>query len=217
MTAPFAAAIYGKTGTGKTTLARSFIGNAPRVVVFDPTRQWQSFPGFETVATLRDLTERLANNYASFRVAYSPPRGADTPAYLAKACEIIMHYQLEQNAREDFGGVMLVVEEMAASYSNAAQERSDLGVVKEMILQRRHANVAIVGVSQRPQNVGTNYRDNVDQTCSFALGSARAQAEVIDKVKTYGAQWPARLMALPRFHYLNVTDDSVTEEKTKPL
>lgn len=147
--------IFGKTGTGKTYLAKKIIEQYSRVMIFDRMGEYRNCLVIET---LDDFINYFSLVPESFIVACRFEVLSDYE-YAAKACEII-------------GNLLLVLEE-ATGYLTS---RKEVDCYMSLILHGRHNGISLLGISQRPMGISINFRDMSTTRISFAQDSPESIA-----------------------------------------
>lgn len=167
-------AVFGRRGTGKTSLARRLVAPWRRAVAFDPEAEWCRFPGWRGVGTLGELRRVLRSRWGSaFRVALVPAAaGADLRAELHELARLLW---LAQDPAHHPPPVALIVDEMSLGYPVRPLPRELWGMPR-VTLQGRHRQLAVVGISQRPALVSADFRSSAHRTLLLQLGAADQRA-----------------------------------------
>ena len=139
--------VYGKTGTGKTSLAQKIIAEKKRVIIIDPKDEYEDGLIF---SNLLDLFQ--------FMISYNPKEfkficrfESDLEhEYLFSLCQVI----------ED---VLLVVEEAEIYISPFAKSSTFLDLCR----YGRHHNISILGIARRSSELSINFRSLVTRLISF--------------------------------------------------
>lgn len=139
-------AIFGMTGSGKSTLTRKVRGLFSRVVIFDRLQEWahatpvHDFESFKVA--YRELFEAPA-----FEIVIKPRPGMSTDALLDMTDKILaLIYQVEMHQKK---GLSVIFEEVWLY----APIHSIPQWFQETMLTGRHYGISIVGNSQRPASV----------------------------------------------------------------
>lgn len=184
-------AIYGRRGTGKTTMIKSLIEKRRRVLVLDPKKEYPNPVAWSDLSAMLERPE--------FRICYRPIKGSE-PAALAKICR-----ELEKNRT---GRITLVIDELHKFDGNKAGE--GLAEFSEAVLEGRHADIEIIGATQRPANVSTDFRGNAEISYIFGL----SWANDVDAVcKMIGRQHRERLIGLVPHEFLRFEGGKLTQGK----
>lgn len=139
--------IYGRTGTGKSSLAKKIILKYPRVIIIDPLHEYVNGMIFYDFESLIEYTEKnLSNNY-TYICRFSSDIEHD---YLFRFVQII-------------GNLLLVVEEAEIYISPTSQSSTFLNLCR----YGRHQNISILGIARRVSELSINFRAFVDTIISF--------------------------------------------------
>ncbi|MCK9282165.1 MAG: DUF87 domain-containing protein [Melioribacteraceae bacterium] len=139
--------IYGKTGTGKSHLAKELIYNYNRVVIIDPKAEYMDGLVFNNFIDLVDYYKDNEPDEFIFICRFESDLEHE---YIFKFCQII----------ED---VLLVVEEAEIYISPYAKSSAFLDLCR----YGRHHNVSILGIARRVSELSINFRALVTRLISF--------------------------------------------------
>jgi DNA helicase HerA-like ATPase len=204
-------AVYGARGSGKSTLARQLVRDRHRVIVLDPSRDWQK-RGVKAVRDLSELSALIARDWKrGFNVVYTAPPGKDALA-LHRLSDLICAYQEKFYRGRTSDEVTLVVDEMAEAYSNADAQSDHLSGFRRVILQGRHFGIGVVGISQRPADIAARFRDNCGRTFCFALHDHTSRDAIVKRI---GRSHAGAVGSLAAFEYLAIVGSGVTRGKTR--
>lgn len=202
--------VVGRRGSGKSTLVKNLIGGEPRVIVFDPMREYGAI-GFQTVETLEALRLAVAGGWdRGFRVAFVPTRHARAEAF-ERVCDFVLRAQRPYFDGSDHRQILLVAEELNIVFPSHGKAS---GSFSECILQGRHYGINIIGVTQRPALVGPTFRDNCRTWYVLPLGGNDDRQEVLRKS---GKEWTEPLRVLENHNFLEIRDGVVSEGKNPPI
>ena len=203
-------AVYGRRGTGKSTLVKSILRDRSRVVVFDPTGEYARLRGYAAAATIAAVRDHMKQGWKrGFRIAYVPRW--DHIGELHDLTEFVWAAQAPYDDGRDHRQVTLVVEEANLAMP-ASQLPRDKGGIVRAILQGRHRGIEIIGVTQRPALVHPNFRGNAAETWLFALEDYND----IGTVRRWLGDGVAdQLKGLPVFTALHVIGQEITRETIK--
>ena len=202
---PIVRCVFGKRGSGKTTLARALADDAPRVLAFDPLGEgdWGGRPGWRTTTTRDALKRAIVAGVAAgaYRIAYTPDARSTDPVteagFLADAA------RAAQAAYADDGvPLLLVIDEANLAFPVDYARTARCAALRALILQGRHRGVGLLFVTQRPANIGVDARSQAAETYAFRLALAldkRAVAELHPDAER-------RLQSLAEFHFLRISD-----------
>lgn len=202
--------ICGRRGSGKTTLAKAEIGPACRVVVFDPIGEYQH-EGFTVAQSLGDVLAAIKRGRAAgFRVAYQPGVKESLVAELHGLAMLLWEVQKPYFEGRDTRELTLLVDEMNLSYPNAIPNK--LSGFTRLVLQGRHAGINLIGISQRPALVNTNFRDNATKTYVLPLGDHNSISTILSII---GRRNETRILELTPHHWLLWQDGRLSNGENK--
>ena len=204
-------AVYGRRGSGKSTLVQSLLKGRKRVVVFDPMAEFASQRGFVRVSCFRDLVAALRKGWGrGFKIAFVPDD--DFKKVLHGISHVLWGAQAPYDAGRDDRKVTLVVEEMNLCYPPKDLPAGQEGFVRA-ILQGRHRGIEIIGVTQRPALVHPNFRSNAHDTYVFALEDHQDVQAIRRRVWMHVGDFDLR--AIPEFSALHVVGTEVRQVTSK--
>jgi hypothetical protein len=203
--------IFGASGGGKTTLARELIASRGRVVIFDPLDKGDyRGAGFRRVAGRPDLIKALAALWdkPKFRLVYAPARG-DLPAELSWLSDGLM--RIQDTAKK--GGITLLVDELNTAFPVYSLPQGCDGF-KWLCFRGRHYEIDLIGISQRPANVGADFRGNETDRYMFRVAD---HTDLMTLGKMIGRDGKRQLETLERFEYLHWSgrDGRLTKKRTR--
>jgi len=155
--------VYGATGSGKSHLVKGALARARRIIVFDPQHEYGSVCGGEIVSNAGEMIEAMAGDMRGFKVAYQPKGEADMVEQLHTVACALWDWQDVVP-----GTATLVIEEANRGYPNEKVPAKLRGMQK-LVLQGRHRNIQLVGISQRPALVNPDLRTNAGRVVLFRL------------------------------------------------
>lgn len=202
--------VFGTRGYGKSTKARELVAREARVVVVDPSGDWERRRFGHKVTDLPQLSSSIAKDWRNgFRFVLTPPAGSEATA-LDRVCNLVLAYQERLYRRKGADDSVIVCDEMAECYSNADAQTRELSGTKRAILRGRHFGVGMVGITQYPQDVAARFRAMCERSYVFALHD---QAAIDPIVRRIGREHARTIATLPKFAYLAIHDGRVTREK----
>jgi hypothetical protein len=200
--------ITGATGTGKSTVLRDLIAPCRHIVAVDPAGDrivWRN-RGFVCAPDLPDLSAALCVSWRSgFKAVIMPP-AHKTAECLDGVSKLLFAFSEQVKLPH----LALAVDEMAECYNNAHQQRNTLTGFRRVILQGRHINLSVYGVTQRPQDVATQFRANCDRRIILALYTANARKAVLDDI---GAE-NAALLPKEKYQFIEYREGRITKGRT---
>lgn len=170
-------AVWGSSGSGKSTYVQRRIANARRVVVFDPMAEYEKC---DRARRLDDIRLLMEANWTAFRIAYRPPVGKEAEA-LSKVCFGLLKAQEPFLAGQSKRRLTLVVEELNLSFPVHGGATKCPGFA-EICSRGRHSGITVIGISQRAKEVSKRFRGNCTEAVTFMQfdeGDAKAAAESV--------------------------------------
>lgn len=163
--------IFGRTGCGKSHLARSRLRGRRRVVVFDPMGDYGgSGSGFRTVASVAEMADEMATDWEGFRLAYRPDVEGDMPGQLHDVARAV--WRITEGYQDGRSRLPLI---LAVDEANTSMPATQLPAgqrgMQALILRGRHRGVSVWAISQRPALVSADFRGNMHRLIAFALPS----------------------------------------------
>lgn len=202
-------AVFGRRGSGKSTLVKHRLRDQRRVVVFDTVREYGA-EGFVQVETVRNLREALSANWqGGFRIAFVPPARGRRDAF-DLVSRLILRAQRPYFEGADSREILFVVEEADTVYGLD----SDSDAFTECILQGRHYGVNILFVTQRPKLVAPTLRGNARQWFVLPLDYHEDRAEVLRRT---GNEWREAMRTLANHHFLHIADGETKPGRNPPI
>ncbi|MGB0749706.1 MAG: helicase HerA domain-containing protein [Magnetospiraceae bacterium] len=159
--------VYGTSGSGKTTYVKKLVREMPRLVVFDPEEEYSDLPGMVTVDHPRRLGEILDDcKDGHFRVAFVPEEGREE-FDLDQVCKLVSQVQRPFLTGEHTLKTTLVVDELNLSFPLNWQPK--FNQFARACSRGRKRGINVIGVTQRPAEVGTRFRGNLNRVACFRL------------------------------------------------
>jgi hypothetical protein len=200
--------VYGRRGSGKTTRVLLLIRDRPRVVVFDPTGEFEREHGVTAFCDGDALRLYLARHWQrGFRVAFTPRANYEREQLHALAT-FLLACQRPYLDGADARTITLVVEEMNLGYP-AQGLPQHLDGMSRVCNQGRHYGIEVIGVTQRPPLVSATFRGGLAETWIFPLARADDRGEVLNML---GRQWGDQLAALQAHHCLHYHNGAVRRD-----
>ncbi|KLN61313.1 hypothetical protein WH96_06585 [Kiloniella spongiae] len=209
--------VYGGSGSGKSTRTKKLIKDRKRVLIFDPTGEYQHEPGFIQVGRSPnevDLQRAIAANRRGFRIAYQCS-AQNRPMQLHRLCLILMDIQKKVFEKVSYTAadmVTLVVEEMNAGLPNHNLPSEIYGMF-EVCARGRHYGIEVIGVAQRLAGIHADFRGNTTEVYILRPGD-----DVNDRAKTVGllgTQYKDKIDELQPLEYFHKKNGVVTRGKDK--
>lgn len=168
--------IFGKTGTGKSYLAKQIIDSYTRVIICDPKHEYTGL----IFTNFSDLSEYYKDNVPEKFTFVCRFESELDYNYLFKLCLII----------ED---LLLVVEEAEIYISPGARSSSFLDLVR----YGRHHGISILGIARRATELSIDFKAMCDKIISFKQTFPR-------DIKTMQELGFENIETLPDYEYIEI-------------
>lgn len=202
--------IFGRRGSGKTTLAKAKLKGADRVVIFDAMHEYTNEPGFTVAASLTEALEAIRKGWAEgFKVAYQVPVYVDRARALSDLSAMLMQVQQPYKDGGESRQIWLVVEEMSLSVPTHGLPLDAVAFLHLCTLGR-HYGINVIGLSQRPAQVNADFRGNCLERYFFSL---EEHTDLTTVIKMIGPDYKAQLQGLEDHEYLKLYQGTVTRGK----
>lgn len=189
--------ICGKTGSGKTHLAKKLIWSEFSNVIFFDVKNTNSDLDAPTLHSLDDVKEALNNNVT--RIRYVPDALSDDKLKeFDEMCKIIWQY----------GRMHLIVDEMKAIYQKGNTTRSITDYHEALLTRGREKKVGVTGLTQRPHKVPLESMSESEHFFIFKLNIDDDRKRVT-KI-TGGDREKLRTVGQHEFYYYHTRLDSPT-------
>ncbi|MFA7638013.1 MAG: hypothetical protein WCY02_01760 [Parvibaculum sp.] len=204
--------IFGRRGSGKSTLTKGLLKGRPKVVVFDPRAEYGALRGFTAAYTRTDVLKAMKRGWArGFHIAYVPEAGQEIEA-LHKLTSICWAAQSPYEEGRDPRKLTLVIEEADLSYP-VTRLPSHFSGMQRVVNQGRHVGIECIAVSQRPAQISATYRANVATSYLFALAADVDRQEML---RLIGRDYADRLRSLPPYRALVHENGQVSGIEVRP-
>jgi len=205
-------AVFGKSRSGKTAYSINLLKDADRLFVFDPKGTWVKSPGFEIIkhfAQVKTFLDDIGDR--PFRAVYMPEKAARCVERLSTLSLMLMDHQ--DKYFWDKGGkkITLVVDELADAFPLAVPDL--YSGFREMCRKGGEYGVNVLGITQRPATVHTDFRGNLDFITCFQFSLAIDRKAVALAMEDDAIE--SELMGLDKYHFVEFTDGAWT--KRPPL
>lgn len=187
--------IWGGSGSGKSTRAKEMLKSARRVVVFDPMEEYER-EGLKPFRSIAALGKHIATNFNSFRACYIPAPGQEAEA-LHKLSLLLRDLQSGYKAGHHSAQLHLMVEEMNLCFGSNIS--GSLSGFAELCSRGRHSGINLIGISQRPNEVNTRFRGNLEHLFVFRLID---HVDINSLVAALGRDYATKIKSLAPHEYL---------------
>jgi len=190
-------AVFGMSGSGKSYFTKNMVKGLDRVVVFDPEEEYGDLPGFQEITSYRSLLEVLYDCWdGAFRIAYVPPAGHEQRALHEVSCLVERMQSPYKDGKLD-KRTTLVVDELNLSFP--LNYRPEFDGFARIVSRGRKRGINVIGVTQRPAEVATRFRGNLDRIACFGLSLPNDFAVVKE---TMGPVAETEVRSLPKYGHV---------------
>lgn len=186
------------TGSGKTYFVKKhLLRGQNRLVIFDPEEEFCNEPGFELIDDMDKLKAVLRQKWDSdFRIAFVPENQFEERD-LSAVSHLIEQIQEPYKKGDRSKKIMLIIDELSLSFKNPFKEKYS-GFAR-ICSRGRKRGIDVIGISQRPANVSTDFRSSCDSIISFRL----YQPTDLDAMrKVMGPQAESAIQQLPEYSHV---------------
>jgi len=212
----FVTSIFGQRGAGKTTLMNHIINPASRAILFDylHTRKTTADRmNFIHTRSLQDVRRLVIDNYHSgFRIWYQPPPDARAQQEaLSKLSYILWDIQDQQwTSVGDVAFITFGIDEMSLPFP-VTNLSDGLRGFNQVLTGGRHLGFNIVGASQRPAQVHTEFRSAAEVKYFLQLSEPR-DLDVV--AQTIGKPYREVPTVLQKLEYLRYSMGKIEKGNT---
>ncbi|MFC7050672.1 hypothetical protein [Emcibacter nanhaiensis] len=212
----YVVSIFAQRGAGKSTLMDQIIRPLPRVVVFDflDTRAESARKmGMTHTTSLQEFMELVKVGYGDgFKVWYQPPAAPKKQQEaLSKMSHILWDIQKKQReATGDMAMITVGVDEMSQSFP-VTKLPDGLDGFNLLLTAGRHYGFNIIGASQRPAQVSTEFRSAAEVKYFLQLSEPR-DLEVVGQ--TIGKDQIDRVKNLQKLEFIRSRLGKIETGKT---
>lgn len=191
--------ILGKKGSGKSVMARYYVRDKRRLVVYDPMMQFSSLG--VVINNRLDLCHYLKLNMRrSFRVVYQPIIGLREDDFVKtefrEICRIL----------SCFSNIYFMVDEIDNCLSPRGK---DNGFFSNMIQRGRHDQISIVATTIRYTDVSRSLTAQADIIICFHTH----EPSDVKYFRNYLGAFADQLPALPPYHFIKYEKGQVTRHE----
>jgi hypothetical protein len=197
-------AAFGRSGVGKSTIMDAIAAPAERLIVFDflPTGAIRAKKlKLQHVLTIGEVRDIMARKYhQGFRLWYQPPQAGQITALHELSMLIWRVQETMGDALKGYPHLTLMVDEMKGCFPVYSLPSHRQGFYN-LCTAGRHIGVNLVGGSQRPAQVNTEFRGNLDACYLFSLvtDADHQAAKAIG-----GARCAEFVRTAPKYRYVRI-------------
>lgn len=166
--------IFGRSKSGKSTLMDRLVSKRLRLIMFDHIDEREASAqayGLVKVDNLYELQERVDKHYLDGFRYWFQPDGDDLVQCLSDTSKWLLDIQKQfakQHGASNRPEITLAVDEMANCFPNHTL-RKDQDQFSLMCREGRHKGIHLIGATQRPAEVSTKFRGQLEKRFFFSL------------------------------------------------
>jgi energy-coupling factor transporter ATP-binding protein EcfA2 len=207
--------IFGRSGSGKSSLMNEILLSQNRVILFDflnTRRPFAKKNGFKECTTLKDMKHAFIKGYGKgFRIWYRPPIKNQVKALHELSDWLFSVSSMRSDLGFDLPMITLAVDEMSNCYP-VTRLPDNLQGFTHLCKAGRHFNINIVGATQRPAQVSTEFRGQLDRIALLSL-NVPADFEAVRKLG--GPEAEKMVREMPKYNYVLLDNGQLTHGQTR--
>ncbi len=179
--------LFGKSKSGKSTMMNRLMRKHRRVILFDAIEERTESAkeeGFTRVTCINELQLLVNQNYeAGFRYWFMPHYEQDLIQALSDLSTFMLDIQTQyadEYGTENRPTLLLAVDEMADCFPNHIMKKGQ-DTFSVMCRSGRHKGIHLIGATQRPAEVSTKFRGQLEKRFFFSLQEG-ADLDAIEKI-----------------------------------
>lgn len=191
--------LFGASGCGKTTKARSLTAGLKRIVYFDPLAELTNSAGVRVFYNIEQLKKALKACFCSgFRFDFVPTFGKEIKE-LNDLSYFLLELQRGYKNSLHAAQLTLFVDELDIAFPSGITLKDPQNGFAYLCRRGRHYGVNLVGISQRPHQVDICFRGN----CSGIYWFRHAEPSDIDTaVKAIGREYRDKIRNLSNYEFI---------------
>ncbi len=209
--------LFGKSKSGKSTMMNRLIRNHKRVILFDAIDERSADArkeGLTEVTCIDELQDLVNDNYETgFRYWYHPHYEVDLVQALSDLSLFMLDIQTQfadQYGTKGRPSLMLAVDEMADCFPNHTMKKGQ-DSFSSMCRMGRHKGIHLIGATQRPAEVSTKFRGQLEKRFIFSLQEG-VDLEAIERMGgTDGKQLAEAVRLLKPLEYIRMENGIYTK------
>lgn len=160
--------IWGGRGSGKSTRAKFLAKHYQRLIVIDPAGDYWG-KDYIRCKNLNDVLKAIKLNWArDFKIYFDISHADDYESELLALSRALFIVQKPYFAGRDRRKMCLICDEMSLTAPNQKKAKGSRDFLK-LVNLGRHYGLEIIGISQRPAQVDTDFRSNCAENYFFRL------------------------------------------------
>ncbi len=207
--------IFGRSKSGKSTLMDRLVRNRKRLIVFDEIDErahTAANEGLVRINCLNELQDRVDRDYATGFRFWFQPRHSDLVQALSDLSTYLIDIQTQFGDRygiERRPSITLTPDEMADCYPNQIMKKGQDGFSR-MCRMGRHKGIHLIGATQRPAEVSTKFRGQLEKRFFFSLQETVDLEAVAKMGGAHGSELAEKVRLLPKLDYIRMENGRFT-------
>lgn len=200
-------AVFGRSGSGKSTFVKNLIKNDQRLIIFDTQEEYNLKKCYSLPEVLKAVKQKPLN----FKLSYVP-QGVDSyPKHLHALSKLIFAINAPYKQGLSSSLLTFVVEELNQSYP-VHNLKANLTGFRDVCSRGRHFGIRLIGVSQRYAEVNKNFTEN----CTTSVFFAQGVLDIDNANKALGGGCMEKLQSLKPHYFLSIDQKhQIREGKNK--
>jgi DNA helicase HerA-like ATPase len=213
-------AIVGRSGYGKSSMMNRVMRKHKRVILFDHVDERDTEAkreGFTEVRDFNQLQDLVDRHYKTgFRYWFHPDFRDNLIKHLHNLSDFMLDIQADYGRTygvQNRPSLMLAVDEMKNSFPNHALKK-DEDMFSYMCSEGRHKGIHLIGATQRPAEVSTKFRGQMEKIIMFNLNLGND----LDAIEAWGGKKDGKQLReavrlLERLEYIRMENGAYTRGK----
>jgi len=211
---------FGRSQSGKSTILDRIMRPHKRVVLFDPLPARASnaaAEGFAKIEHISELQRAVQANYETgFRFWFKPENEEDfLQQSLSDLSYFLINHQDQYAERYGYGNIpeiLFGVDEMSDCFPNQLLKKDCNGFSK-MCRAGRHSLIHTLGATQRPAEVSTKFRGQLNRRYLFNLTEAADLRHVEEIGGIHGKELALAVSRLKSLEFIRMENNTFTPGK----
>ena len=212
--------LFGRSQSGKSTMMDRILRHHRRVILYDalPARAANAAQeGYTQITSVSDLIAAVQANYwDGFRYWFKPDDDEDFLVLaLSDISKFLVDHQNQNAERYGLANIpelTLAVDEMADCFPNHNLPKK-LNGFSRMCRSGRHSRIHLVGATQRPAEVSTKFRGQLEKRFLFNLTDPPDLRAVAEMGAARGRELADAVSLLKTLEYIRMENGAYTRGK----